>query len=177
MTNHKIERNAVNDFITEQFLINRGTILTSFAQVEWFMAKILVEAHAFPEYANLNLDFSIQAETRAKKLRVLFEAEGPLRKYRDTLIPLVDEVMGYSETRNFMAHGVSIGTPSEKHGITFRVKMFKQMKGGEDHEGKIDFTIEQLGDESKALSAAAVQFIRQVRTIWQDLGMKNFDVF
>lgn len=176
MTRVLIEKTAANDAIMEQFLLSRGCILTAFGQVEWFMAKLLIEAHAYAEYKNLNLDFSIQAETRAKKLRVLLGEEGPLKKYESTLIPLVDEVMSYAEIRNFMAHGVCVTTPSNEHSILFRVKMFKRMPGADDHEGKIDFTVDQLAGQTKALSTATVAFVHQVRLIWQELGMKNFDV-
>lgn len=176
MADNIIERNIANDEIMNQFLLSRGMILTCFSQVEWFMAKILVEAHAFPEYGALNLDFSIQADTRAKKLRVLFNEQGPMHKYGDTLLPLMDEVMKYAETRNFMAHGVCIASSSAAHGIVFRLRMFKRMPGSDDHEGKIDFTVEQLKVDTQAISGATKAFIGQARLIWQELGMKNFDV-
>jgi hypothetical protein len=160
----------------DQFLRNRGFILTCFAQFEWFMAKILVEAHAFPEYHDLNLDFSIQAETRARKIRVLFGSEGRLKKYSNEFLPLVDKIMEYSETRNFMAHGVAITTPSAEHGVFFRMKIFKRMTGSDDHEGKIDFTVEQLTADTEAIGSATKEFISTIKKIWNEQGMKNFDV-
>jgi hypothetical protein len=176
MTDQRIERNEANDAIMEQFIFNRELVLTCFSQVEWFMAKILVEAHAFPEYSSLNLDFSIQAESRAKKLRSLLAGPGPLQKHGATLSSLIDEMMKYSETRNFMAHGVCVAAPSTAHGVVFRLKMFKRMPGAADHEGKIDFTVDQLVREAQGISDATKRFINQMRTIWVELGMKNFDV-
>lgn len=171
-----IKQTPENDILMEQFLLSRGSILTCFSQVEWFMAKILIEAHAFPEYNGVNLDFSIQAESRAKKLRMLFTAEGRLKKYADELLPLVDEIMEYSETRNFMAHGVVIAASSEKHGIVFRMKMFKRMPGADDHEGNIDFTADQLKTEATAISTTTKDFISKIRLVWNEQDMKNFEV-
>ena len=169
-----IERTPENDRIFEEFLFHRGMILTCFAQVEWFLGKLLIEAHAHPEYASQNLSFSINIERRIKLLRRLFAASGPFHGFDDRVSAVLDELETYVEKRNFMAHGVLISALNPKHGIVFRLRMFKAFKGGEEAEGKMDFTLDQLIKETKAISTTTKRFIEVVREI---ANLHSLEVF
>jgi hypothetical protein len=48
---------------------NRGAILIAFAQVEWFLAKLIVEASNFDQYKAIDLSFSQDAEKRAERVK------------------------------------------------------------------------------------------------------------
>ena len=129
------------------------------------MGKLLIEAHAHPDYTEQDLSFSIKVERRIKRVRQLFEAPGPFHEFRDRMSAVLDELETYIETRNFMAHGVVICSPHCKHGIVFRMRTFTAFKGGEEAEGKMDFPVGQLVNDTKAISDTTKRFIAIVREI------------
>ena len=134
----------------------------------------MVEAHAHPEYASQDLSFSIRIERRIQLIRKLFRASGPFHEFDDRVSAVLDELETYVEARNFMAHGVVISAPHPKHGIVFRMRMFRAFKGGEEAEGKMDFTLDQLIRETKSISTTAKRFISIVREIADLYSLKAF---
>lgn len=174
-----IARTSENDTIMEQMLIQRGMILTCFAQIEWFLGKMLIEAHAHREYGDQDLSFSINIEKRIRLVRQLLKAEGPYHEFNERMTTILDQLEGYIELRNFMAHGVLISSFHETHGVVFRMRMFKAFKGGEEAEGIMDFSISKLVNETKSISDTAKNMIKIVRQIAQkhslDIFYPSFD--
>ena len=160
-----IKRTPENDEIMQEFVFQRGMILTCFAQIEWFLGKLLIEAHAHPNYAEQDLSFSITVERRIKRVRRLFEVPGPFHEFHDRMSAVLDELETNIETRNFMAHGVMISSAHPTHGIVFRMRMFTAFKGGKEADGKMDFVLSQLVNDTKAISDTTKRFIAIVREI------------
>jgi len=166
-----IERSAENDALMEAVLIHRGMFLTCFSQVEWFLAKILVEANGYPEYSELDLSFSIKVERRIKLVRQLLAAEGPFHKFQERLCLILDRIEEFIEFRNFMAHSVLISDPHPIYGIIFRMRMFRAFKGGNQMEGSIDFNAGQLRQKTNDLSGVTREFIAIIREISQEYDL------
>lgn len=59
----------------DNILDYRGATILAFAQVEWFLAKIILEAKAFDEYAGVDLSFSQDAEKRAAVVKKLLNVK------------------------------------------------------------------------------------------------------
>jgi len=85
----------------DNILDYRGATILAFAQVEWFLAKIILEAKAFDEYAGVDLSFSQDAEKRAAVVKKLLNVKGPFSPYADDLRKAIDNVMQYVELRIF----------------------------------------------------------------------------
>ena len=86
----------------------RGAILIAFAQVEWFLAKLVAVAATYDHYKNLDLSFSQDAEKRAQRLREILDVQGPFSKYADSLKKSVDDVLSFAQLRNFCTHGLLV---------------------------------------------------------------------
>src|SRR4051794_37974058 len=71
----------------EKLLDYRGATILAFAQVEWFLARIILEAKAFDEYTGVDLSFSQDAEKRAAVVKKLMNVQGPFSPYADDLRP------------------------------------------------------------------------------------------
>lgn len=165
-----------SEFI-QKLIDNRGATLLSFAQVEWFLAKIIVEAKDRPEYKNLDLSFSQNVETRAEKVEALLQVEGPFTPYKIDLGKAMAAVLEHIELRNFAAHGLMVRLDDQDFSLNSRIhfRLFRMLKGGVLTEECRERTLKQYTDEQAALSSSARAFIVLVRKIWTDLGLKGLD--
>ncbi|WP_375306108.1 hypothetical protein WI560_30345 [Bradyrhizobium sp. A11] len=155
----------------------RGATLLAFAQVEWFSAKLIVEAASLEQYRGLDLSFTQDASKRAEKLKAILEVEGPLSPYAEELRTTIDQVLGYQELRNFAAHGMLIRPDPGDFSLysPIHLRMFQMFKGGKLVELKKDTTLKEYTDDQEALAAAAQKYISIVRTVWKDLGLKDLE--
>ena len=64
----------------------RGTIITSYAQVEHLLANLSVRCRNKPEYSLLTRTFPYRLESRLKAVRAA-AGTGPLATYRAELVP------------------------------------------------------------------------------------------
>src|SRR5712675_709368 len=92
----------------EKLLDARGATILAFAQVGWFLAKIVLEAKEFDQYSGVDLSFSQDAEKRATVVKKLLNVRGPFSPYADDLRNAIDNVMKYVELRHFSAHGLIV---------------------------------------------------------------------
>jgi len=65
----------------------RGSIITSYAHIEFLLADICVKLWQKPEYQHLAGAFPYKTDSRIKAVRTLFDAEGPLKTYRSGVDP------------------------------------------------------------------------------------------
>src|SRR5262249_17027100 len=92
--------------LVDKILYYRGATILAFAQVEWFLARIILEAGAFDEYTGVDRSFSQDAEKRAAVVKRLLNVQGAFSPYADELRKAIDNVMRYAELRNLSAHGL-----------------------------------------------------------------------
>jgi len=90
--------------LVDKILDYRGATILAFAQVEWFLARIILEAGAFDEYTGVDRSFSQDAEKRAAVVKRLLNVQGAFSPYADELRKAIDNVMRYAELRNLSAH-------------------------------------------------------------------------
>ncbi|HTB03399.1 MAG TPA: hypothetical protein VK804_23265 [Bradyrhizobium sp.] len=155
----------------------RGGTLLAFAQVEWFLAKIILEAKEFEQYQGIDLSFSQDAEKRASKVEALLDVKGPFTPYADKLRSSLDEVMNFVELRGFAAHGLLVRPEPDNFSLSSPIhfRMFRMFKGGELIEGKLNLTMKQYTDQQTALSTAARKFVAVVRKMWVELELKQLE--
>lgn len=158
----------------EKLIDARGGVLGLFAQVEWFLAKLLLEAQHYPAYASIDLSFSEHVEKRAQKVRTLLSAEGPYTPYCHDLLTALDKVMEFHELRNFSAHGVLIHQYRE--GVFhLHFRMYRMFKGGDLKEGFKHYTLPSYLEEVRQLGSSARQFVKAVHKLASDLGLQNVE--
>ncbi|MDN5000672.1 hypothetical protein ACFQZO_07245 [Bradyrhizobium sp. GCM10027634] len=155
----------------------RGATLLAFAQVEWFLAKLIVEAASFEQYQALDLSFSHDAGKRAERLKTILNVDGPFSPYADELRTEIGQVMSYEELRNFSAHGMLIRPDPNDTSLSspIHLRMFQMFKGGQLVELKKDTTLKAYTDDQEALAAAANRFMTTVKAIWKDLNLKELE--
>jgi hypothetical protein len=161
----------------EQILDYRGATIFAFAHVEWFLAKIILEARAFDEYAGLDFSFSQDAEKRATVVKKILNVKGPFSPYADDLRKVIDDVLKYAELRNISAHGMMYRPDPNDTSLssTLSFLMYRMLKGGKLEEIRRDFTLKEYTDEQAALTKAAREFQNIVRALWLELKLKQLD--
>lgn len=159
--------------IVDKILDSRGGILTAFAQVEWFSAKLIAEASAFDEYKAMDLSFTQDAEKRAERLKAILSTKGPLSPYADELLKCIDRVLKHVTLRTMAAHGLMVRPDSLALDSILHFRLFRMYKGGELKEETQELTIQQYSDMASDLSSTAKEFVALVRKIWTELKLKN----
>ena len=151
-------------------MMSRGTILTCYANFEWWLAEWILQASAMPEYANLQLDFSRTIEKRLKAIKAILKADGPFNQYAAEAIDLVEKIEIHEERRNFMAHAV-MGIDFETEPPTVLFRMYKMFKGGVMTPGIIHTNLDQLRNYETELTLALAEFTRLLRRVWREQGL------
>ncbi|MCU1275276.1 MAG: hypothetical protein JWO48_2707 [Bryobacterales bacterium] len=161
----------------EKLIDIRGATILAFAQVEWFLAKIILEAKEFDQYLGVDLSFSQDAEKRATVVKKILNVLGPFSPYADDLRKAIDNVMKYVELRSFSAHGLIVrpdpGDISLSSKLHFR--MYRMLKGGKLDDAHRELTLKEYTDEQADLTKAARHFQDIVRKLWADLKLKKLD--
>jgi len=123
------------------------------------------------------LSFTLDAEKRAERVRKLLNTNGPFSPYADKLRKALDEVLKFSELRNFAAHGLLVRPEPDNFSLSspIHLRMFKMYKGSQLTENKRDLTLKEYTDEQAALTSAAKDFLALVRSIWKDLKLPALD--
>jgi hypothetical protein len=152
---------------------NRGAILIAFAQVEWFLAKVIVEASNFDQYKAIDFSFSQDAEKRAERVKKILNVDGPFSPYSGTLIKAIDEVMTHIPLRTMSAHGLMVRPDTFELSARLHFRMYRMFKGGNLQE--LNLTMKEYTDQSSSLTTAARQFVNVVRNIWKDLNLDHLD--
>lgn len=150
----------------------RGATILAFAQVEWFLAKIILEAKEFDQYSGVDLSFSQDAEKRATVLKKLLNVQGPFSPYADELRKAIDNVMKYVELRHFSAHGLIVRPDPGDISLSskLRFRMYRMLKGGKLDKERRELTLKEYTDEQASLTKSAREFQDLVRKLWPDLA-------
>jgi hypothetical protein len=161
----------------EKLLDARGATILAFAQVEWFLAKIILEAKAYDQYCAVDLSFSQDAEKRATTVKKLLNVQGPFSPYADDLRRTINKVMEYVELRNFAAHGLVVRPDPEDVSLSSKLhfRMYRMYKGGKLDDASRDLTLKEYTNEQASLTKAARDFADAIRKLWADLELKQLD--
>jgi hypothetical protein len=155
----------------------RGYTITSYAQVEWYLAKLILEGKEYEQYQQIDPSFSQDAKTRADKVKAMLKVDGPFSPYADKLTKAVDEVLAFEELRNYAAHGLLVRPDPDDFSLSSKIHLrrFKMFKGGKLDDASRTLTLKEYTDEQAALTKAAKSFFSIVQKIWKELGLKNLD--
>jgi hypothetical protein len=132
----------------EKLLDARGYTILAFAQVEWLLAKIVIEAKEFDQYSGVDLSFSQDFEKRATAVKKLLNVDGPFSPYADDLKKAIDNVAKYIELRNFSAHGLLIQLDPEDFSLSSKLhfRMYRMLKAGKLEDAKRELTLKEYTD-------------------------------
>jgi hypothetical protein len=159
----------------DTLLDKRGATLTAFAQVEWLLAKIILEAKKYDEYQAMDLSFTQDAEKRARAVKTILNVQGPFSPYADELRAAIDTVLSYADLRNFAAHGLLVrpdpGDISLSSKLYFR--MFRMYNGATLEDKTQEYTLKDYTDKQAALTKAARDFKSLVVKAWTDLHLTD----
>jgi hypothetical protein len=144
--------------LVDQTTYLRGRIITSYSQVEFFLADISVR---------LNLKFPYLIKDRIKAVRGISERHG-YEVYKEDLTKVCDELLQYDELRNFMAHGFMILTTDKKDNHELEFRLYQR----EDRE---KFQLITIKTTVPYLKAAAEQITEYVSHAVQLFGRIYLD--
>ncbi|RDV01361.1 hypothetical protein DXH78_19250 [Undibacter mobilis] len=156
-------------------LDSRGGIILAFAQVEWFMAKLIVEAAGFEQYLHLDLSFTQDAAKRADRLTNILSTKGPISPYADELKSIIGRILKHENLRNFAAHGLLVRPDDITLDSKLHFRLYRMYKGGNLVEETLDLTLKEYTDQTSELTGAAREFITVVRKIWAELKLPPLD--
>jgi hypothetical protein len=158
--------------VTNHAVWVRGTIISSYAHIEFLLADLCLKAWKMPEYAHLAGAFPYKIDSRLKAVGKLFEAVGPLKSYRPGIEPALDELLKLEDLRQFVAHGLMIITPTPPpNGPTVEYRLYRVTKDGVEiafHEA----SALELVDAAVKISDSLNQMLITFRRLYSDLGFE-----
>ena len=142
------QKTIINDAIAL-----RGSVITSYSQVEFLLADISVK---------LNLRFPYLIKDRIKAVKQIAQRAG-YEKYRDELEKVCNELIEYDEIRTFMAHGFLTVTTDANGGHKLEYRMYQR-----DGEGKFNLLL--IETTIPLLEQAAITITKYVSDAVQLFG-------
>ncbi len=121
----------------------RGQIIGSYSQVEHLITDIVLRARVLACYRHLPEGLPYKLATRIQRVQTLFRTPGPLLKYADEAMPLLDGLTAYEAIRVMMAHGLFI-LEARTNPHTFEFRMYRAEKGNVISEGLMETDAQQL---------------------------------
>jgi len=149
-TPSKLQKAIINDAIAL-----RGSILTSYAQVEFLLADISVK---------LDLKFPYLIKDRIKAVTKIAQRPG-YEVYKAELDKICDELLKYDEMRVFMAHGFVTLTTDKKDNHELEYRMYQRVGDGKFNLVLITTTIPRLEDAAMEITryvSDAVQLFSRI---------------
>jgi hypothetical protein len=149
----------------------RGSIIHSYAHIEYLLADICLQAWKANQYAHLAAPFPYKTDSRIKAVRMLFDSDGPLKSYREDLQPVLDDLLNFEEMRHFVAHGVMVVRATGPVGTPLEFRLFRTTKKG-PQLGAINTTSDELADVGVKISSLLHQMLTTFHRIYSDLGFE-----
>jgi hypothetical protein len=149
---------------------NRGAIITSYAQVEFLLADLVLRWRTQTRGEEGTLPYSL--DSRIQAAREVIRQNDSFKDYRAEVDELIDGLKPYREIRDMMAHGMQIlrTHKDEWHQLDYR--MFRMAKGGFIEVGRMNTSVDQLAIAAKEIGEYAQRFVSLWRRIYMDQGLE-----
>ena len=158
--------------MVEQATFLRGSIITSYAHIEFLLADICLKTWQKAEYAHLAGRFPYKTDSRIKAVGARFDSDGPLKPHRPGVQPILDQLLTFEELRHFVAHGLLIVRPSpQPSGVKLEYRLYRTTKQG-PQIGFLVMSASELTDVSLKITELLHQMLHAFRRIYFDLGLE-----
>jgi hypothetical protein len=149
----------------------RGSIITSYAHIEFLLADICLKAWKMSEYTHLAGPFPYKTDSRIKAVRALFDHAGPLKLYREGIQPTLDELLNFEELRHFVTHGLLIVTPMQTRDVMSQYRLYRTTKRG-PAIAFFETSASDLENIGAKIGSLQHQMVTTFRRIYNDLGLE-----
>ena len=162
-------QSQMNDHTKAAFL--RGSIITSYAQVEFLLADITARWRGVSaDWQKEKFPYSLGSRVRA--VRDLANRDERFAQYSDEIDRLSGGLTPYREIRDMMAHGMQLLRENDQVGPYLDYRMYRVGSGGVPEVGQMTTSLDQLEDAALEIGRFAVQIGELCRRIYQDLGLE-----
>ncbi|MCJ2042884.1 hypothetical protein MKK55_28635 [Methylobacterium sp. J-059] len=151
----------------------RGRIITSYSQIEFLVGdlfRLLQRSYNKADEDEVPLPYRI--EGRIRSLTRLCSNISDMDPYRTKLKNGLDEILEFSELRNYMAHGY-VDVDKYLDGYKFRFLMYKFLPKGEVELHKMDVQLDKLQRTSDVINECTERLMELVREIYITLGLQD----
>lgn len=154
--------------VVETGIAARGWIVNSYAQFENLLSDLVRLARQLPEYADLQVPY--RTARRISCAREIFDREGPLKEFKDSIVPLVDQFESFEDARLLLVHGFTkvFHTPRNEVGFTF--ELFKIGEGGNATLHRKMYRPAELESERERFVDFAQDALQRFREVHQQMG-------
>lgn len=148
----------------------RGSIVTSYAQVEFLLADFVFRCHANAGKAQPTFPYSV--DDRIKAVRSIVATDERFAPYRKEVGEVAGGLLRYREMRDMMAHGMQLLRTRgiEWHQLDYR--MFRVAKGKIIEVGQMNTDVVQMANAAKEIGDYAQSLVTIWRRIYLDLGLE-----
>jgi hypothetical protein len=149
--------------LTDRAAYLRGRYLTSYAQCEFLLADLSVK---------IDNRFRYALDKRVNAAKTMAESAGPLNKYADDLVPLIDNIATWTERRHWLAHGFLILNLGREGTHQFEFRRYVQ--DGDKFDLRIwRATIDDLQNAADAINRYTMAFVALHERIYREQGLEE----
>ena len=150
----------------------RGTIITSYAQVEFLLGDIWPCCQSRPEYRDhVRQTFPYRLEDRLKTVKTLMTLPGPLTTHAPEMSSLIDEILLYEDIRHFMAHALVRISREADEGFMIEYRLHSTSKEGL-RTGFLETTHLQLRDTAEQVIRYANSMLTLCKRMYLEVGLE-----
>jgi hypothetical protein len=141
----------------------RGRYLTSYAQCEFLLADLSVKVDGRFRYA---------IKQRVNAAKIMAAVEGPLNRYADDFLPLIEGISAWSERRHWFAHGFVTLIRDPKDQVVFEFRRYEE-QGDELILLAWTASIDALQDAADSINYYCKAFVALHQRIYSELGIED----
>ena len=154
--------------VIEAGIAARGWIVNSYAQFENMLSDLVRLARQCPEYADLHVPY--RTARKIACVREIFEREGPLKKFKDAITPLIVQFEGFEDARLMLVHGFTTVFHTPKGEVGFNFELFQKGEGGNAVLRHKMYRAEELEAEHQRFVEFAQEALLQFRKVHKEMG-------
>jgi hypothetical protein len=149
--------------LTDRAAYLRGRYLTSYAQCEFLLADLSVKVDNRFRYA---------IDKRINAAKAMADSNGPLNRYADDFVPLIESIVTWSERRHWFAHGFMTLFRDPKGLHLFEFRRYEE-RGGKLELCQWFATVNDLEDAAAAINRYCQAFVSLHERIYLELKIEG----
>lgn len=154
----------------DEFNVFRGGYLSSFAQMEFTVGRLLSRLNVTQPFAGLLDDVKFRFEARVDSFENILKEQQAISSFREQGVSLCSRLRDTYDLRNFLAHGIVRYDVSEE---IFTIRRIKPAPEDPWNELEFQFGAEQIFLETSRMSLLCQEFMYFARELNDHFGL-NF---
>ena len=148
----------------------RGWITNSYAQIEFLLGDLIVRCREFSEYQLHTGTLPYGGSGRVKKVRLILKKNGPLDRFTDRLLTVINRFDEGHDIRNLLAHGFCVYLHTSNGDAASQFQKWHRQPDRDDAQLIRTFRLSDMASEKKEFVSLANEALCLFKEIHDHFG-------